>query len=262
MMMNLYEGGAAIANSNPVLKDDVADIVKQARDRIPPEIAKGIQVDIGSAGYKVRSGDIDLMVEASDVVDYFGTQKAKDPVLAAKQAFKQYFIEQGIESNLKGRNVHIGIPYMSKTGGRGLAQVDVMVIHDAAVVAPWHQHGPRGMYDQPDFMGNEIFVLISSLAKFKNLKFDPFSANLTDRTTGEVVGRTRKQVAKILLNPNARESDLDSVRTIMAALAKDPDREGKLAQARQDAARGILRLPETAQVGTAAWFRELAERIR
>ena len=92
-------------------------------------------------------------------------------------------------------------------------------------------------------------------------KFDSFSAQLTNRDTGEVVGRTRKQVAKILLGPKAKESDLDSVKSIMSALERDPDSEGKLAQARQDAAKGLLRLPETARPGTASWFRQITDRL-
>jgi hypothetical protein len=118
------------------------------------------------------------------------------------------------------------------------------------------------MYDMPDFKGSEIFMLLSSLAKFYNLKFDAFSAKLMNRDSGEVVGRTRKQVAKILLGPNAREQDLDSKESILAALKNDPDREGKLAQARQDAARGLYKLPETAQIGSAAWFRDISDRIK
>lgn len=261
-LLKLYEGGNAIPSSNPVNREDVPGVVNQAKNLIPPEIAKSLQADIGSAGFKIKSGDIDLFVEAQDVVDFFDTGASRDPVKDAKQLFKKYFEKQGIESTVSGRNVHIGIPYTAQDGQKGLAQVDVMVIHDAAVVAPWHQHGPRGSYDDPDFKGSEVFILMSSLAKFKNLKFDAFGGKLMNRDTNEVVGRTRKEVAKILLNPKAKESDLNSVKSIMAALANDPDREGKLAAARQDAARGLLRLPETAQVGTAAWFRTLTDRIQ
>ena len=45
---------------------------------------------------------------------------------------------------------------------------------------------------------------------------------------------------------------------MLAALENDPDREGKLAQARQDQAKGLLTLPEAAPTpGTAAWFRKM-----
>ena len=261
-LVNLYEGGNAIPASNPVKREDVPGVVNHAKSLIPPEIAKGIQADIGSAGYKIQSGDIDLFVEAQDVVDFFNTSDSKDPVKDAKQLFKQFFEKQGIQSVVKGRNVHVGIPYTTQDGKKGLAQVDIMVIHDAKIVAPWHQHGLRGMYDEPDFKGNELFILLNSLAKFKNLKFDAFGGQLMNRDTNEVVGRSRREVAKILLNPKAKESDLNSVKSILNALENDPDREGKLTLARQDAAKGLLRLPETARIGTAAWFRQLTDRIQ
>ena len=261
-LINIYEGGNAIPDSTPVARDDVKAVVKTAKSLLPPAIARQMQANIGSAGFKIESGDIDLMVDADDVVAFFKTQETKDPVKAAKQLLQQHFQQQGITSVVSGRNVHIGIPYQNAQGAKRLAQVDVMVIPDAAVVAPWHQHGPRGAYDDPEFKGSYVFILLNSLAKFYNLKFDAFGAKLMNRDTNEVVARTRKQVAKVLLGSRARERDLDSVKSIMAALANDPDREGKLAQAQQDAYRGSLKLPETVLPGTAAWFRQLQDRIQ
>lgn len=260
--MILAEGGNAIPNSRPVARDDVRAVIEQVRQMLPTEISRNLQTDIGSAGYKIQSGDIDVFVDEQDVVEFFKTQDQKDPVRAAKQMLKQYFVEKGLVSVVSGRNVHIGVPYTSTGTPKGLAQVDVMVIGDAGIVAPWHQHGLRGQYDDPEFKGSEIFMLLSSLAKYQNLKFDAFGGRLMQRDTNQVVGRTRKEVAKILLGPKAKESDLDSVKTIMAALKDDPNREGKLAQARQDAAKGLFRLPETVQTGTAAWFRQLTDKIQ
>jgi hypothetical protein len=125
------------------------------------------------------------------------------------------------------------------------AQVDLMVIPDSADVAPWHQHGPRGSYDDPEFKGQSIFILIASIAKSMNLKFEPFGAKLVKRDTGDLIARSRDDVARILLNPNATGDDLNSVRSIMAALENDPKREEKLAQARADAEKGLIKLPES-----------------
>jgi hypothetical protein len=259
----LKEGGNAIKSSTPVKKEDVAGVVELAKKSLPSELLNGIQTDIGSAGYKIESGDIDIMVEAEDVVKLFKTQSSKDPVKDAKTMLKRHFEQQSIEAVVNGRNVSIGVEYTEQsTGQKRVGQVDVMVIHEAKLVAPWHQHGQRGMYDDPNFKGSELFMLISSIAKHLNLKFDAFGARLIHRDTGDVVGRTRKQVAKILLGPKAKESDLNSVNTALKALEKDPDREGKLAQARQDAAKGLMRLPETVQPGTAAWFRQMSEVVK
>jgi hypothetical protein len=250
--MKLVEGGNAIPSSIPVAKKDVAGIVAQAKKICPKPLLARMQIDIGSAGYKVESGDIDLMVEAEDVIALFQTQDEKNPLLAAKKALENYFRGQGFESIVKGNNVHIGIPYRD-----ALAQVDVMVIHDAAIVAPYHQHGPRGSYSDEDFKGQDIFILMNSIGKSMGLKFDAFGGKLMRRDDNTVVARDRDSVAKILLNPKATHDDLNSVKSIMRALATDPRREEKLAQAREDEAKGFVKLYETAPVGTASWFRSM-----
>lgn len=262
-MYFLVEGGNAIPTSMPVEQVDVPTVVATAKREMPQALLKNLQADIGSAGFKgVPSGDIDLMIEAEDLVTLFKTQDdAKDPVLAAKKALATYFAAKGVEAKVNGRNVSVGIKYKGKAGNQGYAQVDLMVIQDAKIVAPWHQHGPRGMYADPGFKGQQNFVLMSSIAKHLNLKFDPFGAKLLNRDTNEVVGRTRREVAKILLGPKAKENSLDSVKSMMQALAQDPNREGKLSQARQDQAKGLLTLPEDTAPGTAAWYRKWSDRL-
>jgi hypothetical protein len=136
-------------------------------------------------------------------------------------------------------------------------QVDVMVIPDASRVAPFHQHGLSGQYNDPEFKGGELFILYSSIAKALGLKFSPFEGKLVDRTTNEVVANDKDAVAKILLNPNATGADLASVKTILKALANDPRKEEKLAQAREAAKKNLLRLPESAPAGSPSWFRQI-----
>ena len=92
---------------------------------------------------------------------------------------------------------------------------------------------------------------------FRSLKTDGFGGVVMRRDNNEVVADNRNDSAKILLNPGAKASDLNSVSSVMKALEGDPDREGKLAQARQDQQKGLLTLPEAVTPGTAAWFRKL-----
>jgi hypothetical protein len=250
--MQLREGGNAIPTSIPVAKKDVAAIVAAEKKAIPADLLKRIQTDIGSAGYKVESGDIDIMIEAEDVVALFQTQDEKNPVLAAKKALEAYFRGKGIEAKTNGNNVSIGIPY-----GKAVAQVDVMVINDAALVAPYHQHGPRGSYADPDFKGQPIFILMNSVGKALGLKFDAFGAKLLRRDDNTVVARDRDSVAKALLNPRATGDDLNSVKSIMRALENDPMKDAKLAQARDDEAKGLIVLPKKLEEGSPSWFRQM-----
>ena len=259
-MISLNEGGNAIPSSVPVAKGDVAQVVHSAKREMPPGLLKNLHTNIGSAGYKVESGDIDLMVEAEDVVNIFKTSAAKDPVKAGKQAMQQFFTAKGIETNLNGRNVSIGVTYNAQaTGETKIAQVDIMVIHDVGIVAPYHQHGPRGMYNDPGFKGSPIFILMNSIGKALGLKFDAFGAKLMRRDNNEVVARDRDEVAKVLLNPKATDNDLNSVKSILKALENDPAKEEKLAQAREDQAKGLITLSEakTVQSGS-AWFANIS----
>ena len=252
-MMHLYEGGNVFGDGD-IPKQYVRGVV----DRVQLDMPSGIKAipDIGSAGYKVASGDMDLFVDYDQLAEKFQVQDEK----SAKQALAQFMSAKGYPVKIVGRNVHLGVKYKTDTGEHEV-QVDLMVIKDAARVADWHQHGPRGMYDQPNFKAAHIYMLLNSIGKFLGLKIDAFAGNVLRRDNNEVVANTRDKAAKILLNPKAKASDLNSVATIMAALKNDPDREGKLAQARQDVAKGLMTLPEDVAPGTAGWFRSMQDKL-
>lgn len=252
-MMHLYEGGNVFGDGD-IPKQYVRGVV----DRIQLDMPSGIKAipDIGSAGYKVASGDMDLFVDYDQLAAKFQVQDEK----SAKQALAQFMAAKGYPVKVIGRNVHLGVKYRTDTGEHEV-QVDLMVIKDAARVADWHQHGPRGMYDQPNFKAAHMYMLLNSIGKFLGLKIDAFAGNVLRRDNNEVVANTRDRAAKILLNPKARAADLNSVASIMAALKTDPDREGKLAQARQDAAKGLMTLPEDVAPGTAGWFRSMQDKL-
>lgn len=251
--MYLYEGGNVFDNTTDVAKENVATIVDTVKRELPSALQKTVMADIGSAGYKVQSGDIDLFLDQDSTVKNFGVADEKQ----AKQALAQYFQAKGYAVAVKGRNVHVDVPYKTADGKTLYAQVDLMVIPNAKRVADWHQHGPRGMYDDPKFKAAQLYILLNSIGKFLGLKVDAFGGTVMRRDDNSVVADTREKAAQVLLNPGAHASDLNSVTTVLKALEGDPDREGKLAQAKQDQAKGLLTLPEDTTPGTAAWFRKL-----
>jgi hypothetical protein len=251
--MYLYEGGNVFDNTSAVARDNVATVVDTIKRELPSGLQRQVMADIGSAGYKIESGDIDLFLDQAATVKNFGVEDEKQ----AKQALAQYFQAKGYQVAVKGRNVHVNVPYKTADGKQAYAQVDLMVIPDAKRVADWHQHGPRGMYDDPTFKGSQLFILLNSIGKFLGLKVDAFGGTVMRRDDNTVIADTREAAAKVLLNPGAKASDLNSVSSVLRALQGDPDREGKLAQAKQDQAKGLLTLPEDATPGTAAWFRRL-----
>lgn len=255
--MYLYESGNVFDNTSDVLKQDVPGVVEIARMAMPPALQKKVIKDIGSAGFKVQSGDIDLFIDEKLVMKNYGVEDA----LSAKKALQTHFQAQGFPAVIKGRNVHIDVPYKTSEGKPAYAQVDIMVIPNAKAVADWHQHGPRGMYDDPNFKANQLFILLNSIGKFLGVKVDAFGGTVLRRDNNEVVANNREDAAKLLLNPGAHAADLNSVATVLKALAGDPDREGKLAQAKQDQAKGMLTLPEDITPGSAAWFRQLGHQL-
>jgi len=249
--MILKEGGNVWPDVVDVKKDYVSDLLLTVQNMLP---GYAIEPHIGSAGFKVQSGDMDLFLDEIQVVDKAGTKDEKDPVKAAKQSLANAITKNtGFQTAVKGRNVHVRMPLPDGSFG----QVDLMVIPNASGVAPWHQHGPRGSYDDPDFKGNAIFILMNSIGKPLGLKFDAFSGRLLRRDNNEpVAGPDRDSVAAMLI-PGAVGDDFNSVKSIMRAIAKDPQRDVKLAQARDDAAKGILDLHDGLAEGTPSWFRHM-----
>jgi hypothetical protein len=255
--MYLYEGGNVFDNTSAVARENVATIVAMVKRELPSALQKNAIPDIGSAGYRVESGDIDLFVDAKAAIKNFGVEDEKQ----AKQALAHYFQAKGYAVRVMGRNVHVDMPYKIANGKQLYAQVDLMVIPDAKRVADWHQHGPRGMYDDPNFKANQLYILLNSIAKFLGLKVDAFGGTVMRRDDNSVIADTREAAAKVLLNPGAHAADLNSVSTVLRALASDPDKDGKLAQARQDQAKGLLTLPEDVTPGSAAWFRKMGHNL-
>lgn len=255
--MYLFEGGNVFNNTNAVARDDVATVVDTVRRELPGELQRQLIADIGSAGFKVESGDIDVFIDEKAVIKHYGAEDAK----GAKITLAQFFKAKGYEVKISGRNVHVDVPYQSKAGKQLYAQVDIMVIADAKRVADWHQHGPRGSYDDPNFKANQLYILLNSIGKFLGVKVDAFGGTVMRRDDNTVVADNRDAAAKLLLNPGAKAADLNSVASVLAALAGDPDKEGKLAQARQDQAKGLLTLPEAVTPGTAAWFRKMGHAL-
>jgi hypothetical protein len=117
------------------------------------------------------------------------------------------------------------------------------------------------MYSDPNFKANQLFILLNSIGWFLGVKVDAFGGVVMRRDNNEVVADNREDAAKLLLNPGAHAADLNSVATVLQALKGDPDREGKLAQAKQDQAKGQLTLPEDVTPGSAAWFRTMGHNL-
>lgn len=219
----------------PIHRKNVFDVLDIVKLKLPENLKNNLIRDIGSAGYKSQSNDIDLFLDERIVTDHYKSPDSK----TAKQELKNYFSDLGIKSTVKARNVHVDIPYETNDGVKH-AQVDIMVIPNARKVADWHQHGLRGMYIDPNFRADHLYILLNSIGKYLGYKVDAFGGVVMRRDSNEVVADNREDAAKLLLNQGATANDLDSVKTVMKALEHDIHREDKLRQAYGDVEKGLL----------------------
>jgi len=171
---------------------------------------------LGSTGRAPTSGDLDMAVDLNEI--------NKDQV-AAK--LSQYIQSQGQDPRewvVKKGEVHLKTP-IAGNPKNGYVQTDFMFFPDLDWGTFFYAGGTDSAYK-----GVVRNVLMSSLAKVQGLKV---GANGTfSRATNQMVSMDPDQTAEWLLGPGRNRNDLKNVETIYQALAKDPQRDAKLADFR------------------------------
>ena len=215
----------------------------------------GKKNDPDGAFEKNSSGDLDLNTDANKV--------SKEQLIAKLSAWlkskgipEDEIMNQGRKFtggwiHNAGDQVHFRAPIQ---GGEGYVQTDFMFSDN-----PDFQRGAkRG--GTAAFSGKDRAILISSIARARGYKFSP-KFGLQDPETNELVSNDWNQIAKMLLGPNAKESDTHTVETIIAALKGDPDYDKLTAKARDDFARDGKTLPESLADKQLNRIKELTQRI-
>lgn len=215
----------------------------------------GKKNDPDGAFEKNSSGDLDLNTDANKV--------SKEQLIAKLSAWlkskgipEDEIMNQGRKFTSgwihnAGDQVHFRTPIQ---GGEGYVQTDFMFSDN-----PDFQRGAkRG--GTAAFSGKERAILISSIARASGYKFSP-KFGLQDPETNELVSNNWDEIAKLLLGPNAKESDTHTVETIIAALKGNPDYDKLTAKARDDFARDGKTLPEGLADKQLNRIKELTSRI-
>ena len=184
---------------------------------------------LGSTGRAASSGDLDMAVDLNDV--------SKDQV-AAK--LSQYIQSQGQDPRewvVKKGEVHLKTP-IAGNSKNGYVQTDFMFFPNL----DWGTFFYAGGTDS-NYKGVMRNVLMSSIAKSQGLKVG--ANGMLNRTTNQLVnsGMDPDYVANALLGPGHDRNNLKNVETIYQALAKDPQRDAKLADFREYLAREGLQEP-------------------
>jgi hypothetical protein len=162
------------------------------------------------------SGDLDVMVDLDPIMNQF---KAKDPKLA-RQNLEQYLQQKGLKTKRTGVTVHILLPYKGK-----FYQVDIKAVKNAERVSAFHTHSiPQGS----PYKGVHKQMMMNALASSQGMLWSPDEGLYARDTAGkksDFISDDLHVIAKKLLGPQAKASDLGSVESILNAI---PD------QARRD----------------------------
>jgi hypothetical protein len=231
--MNLIEGGNIFKDSDgqPVTQRINQTDVKSTIAWL--EQVTGLELQdntLGSTGRKPTSGDLDLAVDASLIT--------KDQLVQMLTQWAQghrFKPEEWVRKS--GISVHFKTPINGRPDS-GFVQTDFMFLNDV----PFSKFILSAPADS-NYKGQDRNVLMNSVAKSMGYKLNQ-TAGLQDRDTNEIISNDPDKIAQILLNKSATRDDLYSVESIVSALSRDPNRDAKLADARDHFARNNLTWPE------------------
>ena len=253
--MILNEGGNVWPDVDPFSKAEAPGILQRAQSIMPPGIEL---IPVGSAGHKASSGDMDLMVDADQILKATGTKDEK----TARAALKNWIQDRGYAAAQTGINVHVKIPNEDKS-----AQVDIMLVKNAGTVSKFHQHDYSN--ESSPYKGVHKHMLLSSIAKeTKNPEFpnglmwsgfQGLYARGPDGKKSDLVSQDADQVAVILLGPGATSKDLGSVESMLGRLPGG-DRDSKARHAIAD--ENWPKQNESYAIGTNEWFRMMMEKLQ
>lgn len=202
---------------------------------------------LGSTGRKPTSGDLDLAVDASEIskedlvqrLTAFVTKNGQDPRTWVKKAGEVHF-----RTPIAGR------------ADRGFVQTDFMFFPNLDWGTFYYAGGEDSAYK-----GMIRNVLMSSLAKHLGLKIG--ANGIISRTTNQLIdgGLDPDHAAELLLGPGRTRADLRNVETIYNNLARDPQRDAKLADFREFLSREGLQEPTTVTESDVNFLARLRDRI-
>ena len=239
MSTSLFEGGNVFKDANGravtqrINQTDVKSTLAWLEELVP-----GLDLQnntLGSTGIKATSGDLDIAVDTAQV--------SKEQMVAQLTRWAQshgFKPEEWVRKS--GTAVHFKTPINGRPDS-GYVQTDFMFLNNV----PWSKFVLGAMPADSKYKGRERNVLMNSLAKSMGYKMNQI-AGIADRATNKVITDDPDQVAKMLLNRSATGADLASVETILAALAKDPRRDEKLADFKQHMEREGLPFLESTEL--------------
>lgn len=216
--MTLNEGGNIFQGTEPFDHKIIPDMMKQINSVTTKTGAKALPIGSGASPTPGKiSGDLDMIIDAGTLFNYFNVKTPKDARIELEKLFQQ----AGYETKRSGTSVHV-----KTTAGKGAQQVDIMVVDKGETAQKFHIHDiPQGS----PYKGVHKQILIADLAKnTKNdnhpegMKWSAYKG-LLDRRDDSLISSDLDKIAKILLGADAEAKDLGSVE---AMVAKSPKAKG------------------------------------
>jgi hypothetical protein len=195
---------------------------------------------LGTTGLKPTSGDLDVAVDASQITPDQLAAELTQWCVSHKLDPKEYIRKAGT-------NVHFKTP-ITGNANKGYVQTDFMFMKNLGV-GKFFLTAPA----DSKYKGQDRNVMVNSIAKALGYKLDQ-RRGIISRDTEQVVETDPDAIAKLLLGKAATRDNLYSVETILQALAKDPQRDDKLAAAREYFAKTGTPFFETTELYTEVNF--------
>jgi len=232
---------------------------------------------LGSTGRKETSGDLDLSVDLNEV--------SQETIISKLVAWcKSHGVEDDAIMNLSatevrkktgdktapkkkdgwiekaGDQVHFRTPIKGDVKN-GFVQTDFMFTSN-----PDYQRG--SMIGDPggNWRGEHRHILLSSIARAKNLKYSP-KFGLLDPDSNEVISNDWNVITKELLGQTATIKDIKTVDSIINYIKKLPNYEELIAAARETLGKQGLELPtkeafESYKPGSIGWMRSIIDLVK
>lgn len=242
---NVFKDGQGRALTQRINQTDVRPTLAWLEEMLPGLDLQGNM--LGSTGLKPTSGDLDVAVDANRVTkEQLSTRLSQ---WAQSHGFKP---EDYVRKT--GSSVHFKTPILGNPE-RGYVQTDFMFLKNI----PWSKWVLTSSADS-NYKGQDRNILMNSMAKYLGYKLNQLAGIAQRDEKGTVITDDPDQVAKLLLNPRATRADLASVESILKALERDPDRDGKLKDAREHFAREGIPFVES-QENDVGFLGRLRDRI-
>ena len=168
------------------------------------------------------SGDLDVMVDASQLAQKFGTKDGK----TTRIELEKYLQSKGLQTKKTGVTVHILLPYKEK-----YYQVDIKTVGNAEKVHKFHHHAiPQGS----PYKGVHKQMMMNALASSQGMLWSPDEGLYARDAMGkkaDFISDDLDTIAKRLLGPHAKAADLGSVESIMNAIPDEARRNEIFQQA-------------------------------